>query len=89
MHFYSSLFIVQKLIHHLKNTMPAHHLNTPPVWLIDASIYVFRPWFVRQAIPLDREGNPINAVLGFLRFVYNLLQTEQPRQIAFAFDTSL
>lgn len=60
-----------------------------PVWLIDASIYVFRPWFVRQPIPLDRDGKPINAVLGFLRFVYNLLQTEQPQQIGFAFDTSL
>lgn len=60
-----------------------------PVWLIDASIYVFRPWFVRQPVPLDRAGNPINAVLGFLRFIYNLLQTEQPQQIGFAFDTSL
>lgn len=83
-HFYASLFIVQKLSHHLKNTMPQH-----PVWLVDASIYVFRPWFIRQPITLDREGNPINAVLGFLRFVYNLLQTEQPQQIAFAFDISL
>lgn len=60
-----------------------------PVWLIDASIYVFRPWFVRGYIPQDREGNPVNAVLGFLRFTYNLLQTEQPQQIGFAFDTSL
>lgn len=60
-----------------------------PVWLIDASIYVFRPWFVRQPIVLDREGNPVNAVLGFLRFIYNLLQTEQPQHIAFAFDISL
>jgi 5'-3' exonuclease len=60
-----------------------------PVWLVDASIYVFRPWFVRQPVTLDREGKPVNAVLGFLRFVYNLLQTEQPQQIAFAFDTSL
>lgn len=60
-----------------------------PVWLVDASIYVFRPWFVRGYIPLDREGNPVNAVLGFLRFAYNLLHTEQPQQIGFAFDTSL
>lgn len=60
-----------------------------PVWLVDASIYVFRPWFVRQPVTLDQEGKPVNAVLGFLRFVYNLLQTEQPQHIAFAFDTSL
>ncbi len=60
-----------------------------PVWLIDASIYVFRPWFVRSYMPHDRESNPINAVLGFLRFTYELLKTEQPQQIGFAFDTSL
>ena len=60
-----------------------------PVWLIDASIYVFRPWFIRQPPVLDTEGNPVNAVLGFLRFVYNLLQNEQPAEIGFAFDTSL
>ena len=63
-------------------------MSTTPVWLIDASIYVFRPWFVRQPLPLDAAGNPINAVLGFLRFVYPLLRTEQPQHIAFAFDTS-
>ena len=60
-----------------------------PVWLIDASIYVFRPWFVRQPFPLDQTGKPINAVLGFLRFVYHLLHTEQPQAIGFAFDTSM
>jgi 5'-3' exonuclease len=60
-----------------------------PVWLVDASIYVFRPWFIRQPITLDSHGQPINAVLGFLRFVYNLLHTEQPQRIAFAFDISL
>lgn len=63
-------------------------MSTTPVWLIDASIYVFRPWFVRQTAPVDTAGNPINAVLGFLRFVYPLLNTEQPQHIAFAFDTS-
>lgn len=60
-----------------------------PVWLVDASIYVFRPWFMRQLVTLDRDGQPIHAVLGFLRFVYNLLHTEQPQRIAFAFDISL
>jgi 5'-3' exonuclease len=65
-------------------SMPIHTVR-----LIDASIYVFRPWFVRGQIPLDREEHPVNAVIGFLRFLYNLLQTEQPQQIGFAFDTSL
>lgn len=62
---------------------------TASVWLVDASIYVFRPWFVRQAPALDRDGRPIHAVLGFLRWLYDLLQREQPQQIGFAFDISL
>ena len=33
--------------------------------------------------------NPINAVHGFLRFVYHLLNEQKPQYIAFAFDTSL
>lgn len=64
-------------------------MTEPTAWLIDASIYVFRPWFVRGPAPTDRHGNPVNAVRGFLRFVYNLLQTEQPQQIGCAFDISL
>ena len=65
-------------------------MTTPPVWLIDASIYVFRPWFARQTLPaLSQDGQPIHAVLGFLRFVYQLLTAEQPKFIGFAFDTSL
>lgn len=61
-----------------------------PVWLVDASIYVFRPWFTRtMARPVDTQGNPIHAVHGFLRFVYNLLLVEQPQAIGFAFDSSL
>lgn len=59
------------------------------VWLVDSSIYVFRAWFVRQPNALDRDGKPINAVRGFLRFVYQLLYEQQPKHIAFAFDTSL
>ncbi len=59
------------------------------IWLIDASIYVFRSWFVRSPLPLDRDGNPVNAVYGFLRFVYQVLYEQNPQQIAVAFDTSL
>jgi 5'-3' exonuclease len=59
------------------------------VWLVDASIFVFRSWFVRNPLPKDTEGNPVNAVHGFLRFAYHLLNEQKPRFIAFAFDTSL
>ena len=66
-------------------------LATPDsaVWLIDASIYVFRAWFERCPPRYDDQHHPVNAVHGFLRFVYQLLSSEKPAQIAFAFDTSL
>ena len=64
-------------------------MKLPQVWLIDASIYVFRAWFVRKEPSFDKSGQPSHAVLGFLRFVYNLLHTEYPTHVAFAFDTSL
>jgi 5'-3' exonuclease len=64
-------------------------MNVSQVWLVDASIYVFRAWFVRKEPSFDKNGQPSHAVLGFLRFVYNLLHTEYPTHLAFAFDTSL
>ncbi len=57
-------------------------------WLIDSSIYVFKAWFTYPEHQ-DSSNKPINAVLGFLEFVYLLLNTEQPKYIAFAFDESL
>ncbi|MFI0399016.1 MAG: 5'-3' exonuclease H3TH domain-containing protein [Thiolinea sp.] len=65
------------------------HASLERVWLIDASIFVFRAWFVRNPLPKDTAGNPVNAVHGFLRFVYHLLHEQKPQQIGFAFDTSL
>ena len=72
--------------------MPNHLIRSNPhkcVWLVDASIYVFRAWFVRGQIPYDRTHKPVNAVRGFMRFVYQLLYEHSPKQLAFAFDTSL
>lgn len=71
----------------------SQHLLPPTqdqcVWLVDSSIYVFRAWFVRNQMPYDREHNQVNAVRGFLRFVYQLLHEHRPQRLAFAFDTSL
>lgn len=61
----------------------------PPAWLIDSSIYVFKAWYTRPRELTDIDGNPINAVLGFMDFTYRLLSCEKPRLIAFAFDESL
>lgn len=65
------------------------HASLERIWLIDASIFVFRAWFIRNPLPKDTLGNPVNAVHGFLRFVYHLLHEQKPQQLAFAFDTSL
>jgi DNA polymerase I len=62
----------------------------PPVlYLVDASVFIFRAYY---SIPLeftDRDGNPVNAVHGFARFLCELLDGESPAHIAVAFDESL
>ena len=57
-------------------------------WLVDSSIYVFKAWYTYPECE-DIDGKPINAVRGFIEFVYHLLTTEKPALIAFAFDESL
>ncbi len=57
-------------------------------WLIDSSIYVFKAWFTHEEV-YDVNGNSINAVIGFIDFVYKLLEEEEPQLIGFAFDESL
>jgi DNA polymerase-1 len=62
----------------------------PPVlYLVDASVFIFRAYY---SIPLeftDRDGNPVNAVHGFARFLCDLLERETPGHVAVAFDESL
>src|SRR5439155_5080234 len=65
--------------------------STPvtPVYLVDSSLYIFRAW---HSMPMefdDRDGNPVNAVHGFTRFVLDLLERQKPVRLAFAFDESL
>jgi 5'-3' exonuclease len=58
-------------------------------WLVDSSIYIFKAWYTWPDTLIDVEGNPVNAVLGFMEFVHTLLTKEQPAVIGFAFDQSL
>jgi DNA polymerase I len=62
----------------------------PPVlYLVDASVFIFRAYY---SVPLeftDPEGNPVNAVHGFARFLADLLERESPGHVAVAFDESL
>ena len=60
-----------------------------PLYLIDASLYVFRAWHSMPDEFRDAQGWPTNAVHGFARFLLDLLERERPRHIAIAFDEAL
>ena len=62
---------------------------TENVYLIDASIYVFRGWFTVPEHVVDRNNEPVNAVYGFADFVYQFLYQARPKYAGFAFDESL
>ena len=57
-----------------------------PLYLVDASIYVFRAWHSLPPDMTDSTGWPVHAVHGFSRFLLELLERERPRHIAIAFD---
>jgi len=61
----------------------------PTVHLIDASIYVFRAWFAFPDDITDSEGEPVNALFGFVRTLCEILEQSQPSHVSVAFDTSL
>ncbi len=63
--------------------------NRPVLYLVDASVFIFRAYY---SVPLDftdRDGNPVNAVHGFARFLGDLIERVAPERIAVAFDESL
>src|SRR5690606_41357146 len=61
-----------------------------PLYLVDASLYVFRAW---HSVPAgefrDADGFPANAVHRFARSLLEPLQRERPLHIAIAFDEAL
>jgi 5'-3' exonuclease len=59
------------------------------VYLIDASIFIFRAYYSVPITLTDVDGQPVNAVHGFGRFLGDLLEQELPAHIAVAFDQSL
>src|SRR5688572_9906341 len=60
-----------------------------PLYLIDASVFIFRAYYSVPLTLTDRDGQPVNAVHGFGRFIGDLLEREAPERIAVAFDASL
>jgi len=65
------------------------HAARPTLYLVDASLYVFRAWHSMPDEFRDADGWPTNAVHGFARFLLELLERERPRHIAIAFDEAL
>src|SRR5687767_9751146 len=56
------------------------------LYLIDASIFIFRAYHTVPNTLTDRDGNPVNALHGFARFVGDLIEQVNPAHIAVAFD---
>ena len=61
---------------------------TEPLYLVDASIYIFRAYFSIPDTFVDQRGEPVNAVYGYTNFMLDLLE-KQPQYISFSFDESL
>ncbi len=59
------------------------------IYLIDASVYVFRAYYSMPPDMTDRDGCPAHATFGFARFLGDLIERVQPRYMAVAFDESL
>ena len=56
------------------------------IFLIDASVYVFRAYHSQLPDMVDGDGNPVHAVFGFARFLGDLMERIRPRYIGVAFD---
>ncbi|NIP17789.1 MAG: exodeoxyribonuclease IX [Xanthomonadales bacterium] len=64
-------------------------MSLEPVYLVDASIYVFRAWYsVPDEFSTD-AGEPTNAVYGFTGFLCSLLEQAESSHVGIAFDESL
>ena len=59
------------------------------LFLIDASVYVFRAYYSMPPDMADADGNPTHAAFGFARFLGDLIERVKPEYLAVAFDESL
>ncbi len=64
-------------------------MSLPPVYLVDASVYIFRAWFSMPDAFVNAAGEPTNAVYGFSGFLCSLLEQTAAEHVAVAFDESL
>jgi DNA polymerase I len=61
---------------------------TKPVYLFDASLYVFRAYHALDVDWHDSDGWPTHAVYGFTRTLLEFLQQTRAEQLAVCFDRS-
>ena len=64
-------------------------MSLSTVYLVDASIYIFRAWFSMSDEFVNASGEPTNAVYGFSGFLCSLLEQTSAEYVAVAFDESL
>ncbi len=64
-------------------------LAAPALYLIDASVFIFRSYHSVPISLTDPDGNPVNALHGFGRFLGDLIERVRPEHIAVAFDETL
>ncbi|WP_339339199.1 5'-3' exonuclease H3TH domain-containing protein [uncultured Oceanicoccus sp.] len=62
---------------------------TQPLYLVDASIYIFRAYFSMPDDWFSPEGYSVNALTGYTQFLFKFLQQVKPEKIAIAYDESL
>ena len=58
-------------------------------YLIDASVYVFRAYYSMPDDMVDGDGNPVNALYGYCRFLGDFIERVNPEHVAVLFDESL
>ncbi len=63
-------------------------MTTDRVYLLDASVYIFRAYYSVPDQFSDRQGNLVNAVYGFASTLCTLVEQARPQQLAVAFDES-
>lgn len=64
-------------------------MKLPAVYLVDASVYIFRAWFSMPDEFVNAAGELTNAVYGFSGFLCSLLEQTSAEYVAIAFDESL
>lgn len=61
----------------------------PGIWLTDSSVFIFKAWFGWPDNFHTAQGDPVNAVVGYLSTLVSWLEVQQPDYWVCAFDHSL